>query len=101
MDFCFVCSEKKFSYTYGGSEYASPGPGTGGSGYYNHQAITNYELSADYVDSTTAYDPRPTQQVDPVAPDTPSVTATGVMASVVNTGKIILLLLQFTDFFCF
>ncbi|XP_044581956.1 probable nuclear hormone receptor HR3 isoform X6 [Cotesia glomerata] len=72
-------------YTYGGSEYASPGPGTGGSGYYNHQAITNYELSADYVDSTTAYDPRPTQQVDPVAPDTPSVTATGVMASVVNT----------------
>ncbi|KAH0554355.1 hypothetical protein KQX54_009875 [Cotesia glomerata] len=74
-------------YTYGGSEYASPGPGTGGSGYYNHQAITNYELSADYVDSTTAYDPRPTQQVDPVAPDTPSVTATGVMASVVNTGK--------------
>ncbi|XP_057328873.1 probable nuclear hormone receptor HR3 isoform X4 [Microplitis mediator] len=74
-------------YTYGGSEYASPGPGTGGSGYYNHQAITNYELSADYVDSTTAYDPRPTQQVDPVAPDTPSVTASGVMASVVTTGK--------------
>ncbi|XP_034947645.1 probable nuclear hormone receptor HR3 isoform X2 [Chelonus insularis] len=75
-------------YTYGGSEYASPGPGTGGSGYYNHQAITNYELSADYVDSTTAYDPRPTQnQVDPVAPDTPSVTAGAVMANVVTTGK--------------
>ncbi|XP_034947650.1 probable nuclear hormone receptor HR3 isoform X6 [Chelonus insularis] len=73
-------------YTYGGSEYASPGPGTGGSGYYNHQAITNYELSADYVDSTTAYDPRPTQnQVDPVAPDTPSVTAGAVMANVVTT----------------
>ncbi|XP_015589106.1 probable nuclear hormone receptor HR3 isoform X2 [Cephus cinctus] len=73
-------------YTYGGSEYASPGPGTGSSGYYNHQAITNYELSADYVDSTTAYDPRPTQtQVDTVAPDTPSVTATGVLPSVVTT----------------
>ncbi|XP_044009516.1 probable nuclear hormone receptor HR3 isoform X3 [Aphidius gifuensis] len=75
-------------YTYGGSEYASPGQGTGGSGYYNHQAMTNYELSADYVDSTTAYDPRPTQtQVDPLTPDTPSVTATGVIPSVVNTGK--------------
>ncbi|XP_044009517.1 probable nuclear hormone receptor HR3 isoform X4 [Aphidius gifuensis] len=73
-------------YTYGGSEYASPGQGTGGSGYYNHQAMTNYELSADYVDSTTAYDPRPTQtQVDPLTPDTPSVTATGVIPSVVNT----------------
>ncbi|KAK2587136.1 hypothetical protein KPH14_002894 [Odynerus spinipes] len=77
-------------YPYGGSEYASPGPGTGGSGYYNHQAMTNYELSADYVDSTTAYDPRPTQTqvADTVAPDTPSaVTATGVLPSVVTTGK--------------
>ncbi|XP_031827347.1 nuclear hormone receptor 3 ROR-beta isoform X2 [Nomia melanderi] len=77
-------------YTYGGSEYASPGPGTGGSGYYNHQAMTNYELSADYVDSTTTYDPRPTQTqvADTVAPDTPSaVTATGVLPSVVTTGK--------------
>ncbi|XP_047365205.1 probable nuclear hormone receptor HR3 isoform X1 [Vespa velutina] len=75
-------------YPYGGSEYASPGPGTGGSGYYNHQAMTNYELSADYVDSTTAYDPRPTQTqvADTVAPDTPSaVTATGVLPSVVTT----------------
>lgn len=73
-------------YPYGGSEYASPGQGTGGSGYYNHQAMTNYELSADYVDSTTAYDPRPTQtQVDPLTPDTPSVTATGVIPSVVTT----------------
>ncbi|XP_060823224.1 probable nuclear hormone receptor HR3 isoform X7 [Bombus pascuorum] len=75
-------------YTYGGSEYASPGPGTGGSGYYNHQAMTNYELSADYVDSTTTYDPRPTQTqvADTVAPDTPSaVTATGVLPSVVTT----------------
>ncbi|XP_017881271.1 probable nuclear hormone receptor HR3 isoform X1 [Ceratina calcarata] len=72
------------------SEYASPGPGTGGSGYYNHQAMTNYELSADYVDSTTTYDPRPTQTqvADTVAPDTPSaVTATGVLPSVVTTGK--------------
>ncbi|XP_048509595.1 probable nuclear hormone receptor HR3 isoform X1 [Athalia rosae] len=72
-------------YPYGGSEYASPG-----SGYYNHPAMNNYgELSADYVDSTTAYDPRPTQtQVDAVTPDTPSVTATGgVLASVVTTGK--------------
>ncbi|XP_020711000.2 probable nuclear hormone receptor HR3 isoform X10 [Athalia rosae] len=70
-------------YPYGGSEYASPG-----SGYYNHPAMNNYgELSADYVDSTTAYDPRPTQtQVDAVTPDTPSVTATGgVLASVVTT----------------
>lgn len=77
-------------YTYGGSEYASPGPGTGGSGYYNHQAMTNYELSADYVDSTTTYDPRPTQTqvADTVAPDTPSaVTATGVLPSVVTTGE--------------
>ncbi|XP_076298066.1 nuclear hormone receptor 3 ROR-beta isoform X2 [Lasioglossum baleicum] len=77
-------------YTYGGSEYASPGPGTGGSGYYNHQAMTNYELSADYVDSTTTYDPRPTQTqvADTVAPDTPSaVTATGVLPNVVTTGK--------------
>ncbi|OAD62016.1 putative nuclear hormone receptor HR3 [Eufriesea mexicana] len=77
-------------YTYGGSEYASPGPGTGGSGYYNHQAMTNYELSADYVDSTTTYDPRPTQTqvADTVAPDTPSaVTATGVLPSVVTTGS--------------
>ncbi|XP_031368955.1 probable nuclear hormone receptor HR3 isoform X1 [Apis dorsata] len=75
-------------YTYGGSEYASPGPGTGGSGYYNHQAMTNYELSADYVDSTTTYDPRPTQTqvADTVAPDTPSaVTAAGVLPSVVTT----------------
>ncbi|XP_014212732.1 probable nuclear hormone receptor HR3 isoform X2 [Copidosoma floridanum] len=64
-------------YAYGGSEYASPGPGSGG--YYN-AGLANYELSADYVDSTTAYDPRPTQtQVDTVAPDTASVTATGVM----------------------
>ncbi|XP_043287583.1 probable nuclear hormone receptor HR3 isoform X4 [Venturia canescens] len=77
-------------YTYGGSEYSSPGAGTGGSGgYYNHQAMTNYELSADYVDSTTAYDPRPNQtQVDAVAPDTPNVTPTaGVLPSVVTTGK--------------
>lgn len=77
-------------YTYGGSEYASPGPGTGGSDYYNHQAMTNYELSADYVDSTTTYDPRPTQTqvADTVAPDTPSaVTATGVLPSVVTTGE--------------
>lgn len=90
MDFFFVSSVHigSVSYTYSGSEYASPGPGTGGSGYYNHQAMPNYELSADFVDSTTAYDPRPTQtQVDPVAPDTPSVTASGVMASVVTTGK--------------
>ncbi|XP_043287584.1 probable nuclear hormone receptor HR3 isoform X5 [Venturia canescens] len=75
-------------YTYGGSEYSSPGAGTGGSGgYYNHQAMTNYELSADYVDSTTAYDPRPNQtQVDAVAPDTPNVTPTaGVLPSVVTT----------------
>ncbi|XP_014212733.1 probable nuclear hormone receptor HR3 isoform X1 [Copidosoma floridanum] len=71
-------------YAYGGSEYASPGPGSGG--YYN-AGLANYELSADYVDSTTAYDPRPTQtQVDTVAPDTASVTATGVMP-VVTTGK--------------
>lgn len=78
------------SYTYGGSEYSSPGAGTGGSGgYYNHQAMTNYELSADYVDSTTAYDPRPNQtQVDAVAPDTPTVTPTaGVLPSVVTTGN--------------
>ncbi|KAG7201297.1 hypothetical protein KM043_004074 [Ampulex compressa] len=75
-------------YAYGGSEYASPGPGTGGSGYYNHQAMTNYELSADYVDSTTTYDPRPTQTqvADTVAPDTPSaVNAAGVLPSVVTT----------------
>ncbi|XP_070163787.1 probable nuclear hormone receptor HR3 isoform X4 [Polyergus mexicanus] len=78
-------------YTYGGSEYTSSGPGTGGYGTnYNHQAMTNYELSADYVDSTTTYDPRPTQTqvADTVAPDTPSaVTATGVLPSVVTTGK--------------
>jgi len=52
--------------------------------------MTNYELSADYVDSTTTYDPRPTQTqvADTVAPDTPSaVTATGVLPSVVTTGK--------------
>ncbi|XP_032672270.1 probable nuclear hormone receptor HR3 isoform X6 [Odontomachus brunneus] len=75
-------------YTYGGSEYASSGPGTGGYTNYNHQAMTNYELSADYVDSTTTYDPRPTQTqvADTVAPDTPSaVTATGVLPSVVTT----------------
>ncbi|XP_029678426.1 probable nuclear hormone receptor HR3 isoform X1 [Formica exsecta] len=77
-------------YTYGGSEYTSSGPGTGGYTNYNHQAMTNYELSADYVDSTTTYDPRPTQTqvADTVAPDTPSaVTATGVLPSVVTTGK--------------
>ncbi|KAL0121454.1 hypothetical protein PUN28_006753 [Cardiocondyla obscurior] len=75
-------------YTYGGSEYTSSGPGTGGYTNYNHQAMTNYELSADYVDSTTTYDPRPTQTqvADTVAPDTPSaVTATGVLPSVVTT----------------
>ncbi|XP_023290751.1 probable nuclear hormone receptor HR3 [Orussus abietinus] len=72
-------------YAYGGSDYASPGPGTGGSGYYNHQAMANYELSADYVDSTTTYDPRPTQQVDNVAPDNSSVNTTGVLPSVVTT----------------
>ena len=86
FSFQFRCGR----YTYGGSEYASPGPGTGGSGYYNHQAMTNYELSADYVDSTTTYDPRPTQTqvADTVAPDTPSaVTATGVLPSVVTTGE--------------
>ena len=86
FSFRFRCGR----YTYGGSEYASPGPGTGGSGYYNHQAMTNYELSADYVDSTTTYDPRPTQTqvADTVAPDTPSaVTATGVLPSVVTTGE--------------
>ncbi|XP_011494852.1 PREDICTED: probable nuclear hormone receptor HR3 isoform X5 [Ceratosolen solmsi marchali] len=75
---------KGLNYAYGGSEYASPG--TGSSGYYN-APMTNYELSADYVDSTTAYDPRPTQtQVDAVAPDTPSVTAAGVLPNVVTTG---------------
>lgn len=79
-------SDPTSSYTYGGGEYASPGPGTGGSGYYN-AAMANYELSADYVDSTTAYDPRPTQQVDAVAADTGSVNATGVMPSVVTTGE--------------
>lgn len=81
----FVCDR----YTYGGSEYTSSGPGTGGYTNYNHQAMTNYELSADYVDSTTTYDPRPTQTqvADTVAPDTPSVTATGVLPSVVTTGK--------------
>ncbi|XP_033232201.1 probable nuclear hormone receptor HR3 isoform X3 [Belonocnema kinseyi] len=74
-------------YAYGGSEYASPGPGTGNSGYY-HGAMTSYELSADYVDSTTAYDPRPTQtQVDSVAPDTPSINAAGVIPNVVTSGK--------------
>lgn len=90
FSFRFRCGR----YTYGGSEYASPGPGTGGSGYYNHQAMTNYELSADYVDSTTTYDPRPTQTqvADTVAPDTPSaVTATGVLPSVVTTGEYSLL----------
>ncbi|XP_033232203.1 probable nuclear hormone receptor HR3 isoform X4 [Belonocnema kinseyi] len=72
-------------YAYGGSEYASPGPGTGNSGYY-HGAMTSYELSADYVDSTTAYDPRPTQtQVDSVAPDTPSINAAGVIPNVVTS----------------
>ncbi|XP_043467204.1 probable nuclear hormone receptor HR3 isoform X5 [Leptopilina heterotoma] len=71
-------------YTYGSSEYTSSGPGTGNSGYYSHGAITNYELSADYVDSTTAYDPRPTPtQVDTVTPDTPSVNASGVIPNVV------------------
>ena len=87
--FDFVCPFFVFfSYTYGGSEYASPGPGTGNSGYYNHQAMTNYELSADYVDSTTAYDPRPTPtQVDAVAPDTPSVNAAGVIPNVVASGE--------------
>ncbi|XP_020287691.1 probable nuclear hormone receptor HR3 isoform X3 [Pseudomyrmex gracilis] len=77
-------------YPYGGNEYTSSGPGTGGYTNYNHQAMTNYELSADYVDSTTTYDPRPTQTqvADTVAPDTPSaVTATGVLPSVVTTGK--------------
>lgn len=52
--------------------------------------MTNYELSADYVDSTTTYDPRPTQTqvADTVAPDTPSaVTAAGVLPSVVTTGE--------------
>lgn len=77
-----------FSYTYSGSEYASPGPGTGGSGYYNHQAMTSYELSADYVDSTTTYDPRPTPaQVDPITPDTASIGAAGVLPNMVTTGK--------------
>ncbi|XP_032456311.1 probable nuclear hormone receptor HR3 isoform X11 [Nasonia vitripennis] len=72
-------------YTYSGSEYASPGPGTESSGYYS-AAMTNYnDLSTNYVDSTTAYDPRPTQsQVDAVAPDTPSVNAAGVLPGVVN-----------------
>ncbi|XP_043467195.1 probable nuclear hormone receptor HR3 isoform X1 [Leptopilina heterotoma] len=75
-------------YTYGSSEYTSSGPGTGNSGYYSHGAITNYELSADYVDSTTAYDPRPTPtQVDTVTPDTPSVNASGVIPNVVASGK--------------
>lgn len=77
-------------YTYSGSEYTSSGPGTGGYTNYNHQAMTNYELSADYVDSTTTYDPRPTQTqvADTVAPDTPSaVTAAGVLPSVVASGK--------------
>uniref|UniRef100_A0A0C9RFP5 Probable nuclear hormone receptor HR3 n=1 Tax=Fopius arisanus TaxID=64838 RepID=A0A0C9RFP5_9HYME len=75
-------------YTYSGSEYASPGPGTGGSGYYNHQAMTSYELSADYVDSTTTYDPRPTPaQVDPLTPDTGSIGAAGVLPNMVTTGK--------------
>lgn len=75
-------------YTYGSNEYTSSGPGTGGSSYYNHQAMTNYELSADYVDSTTAYDPRPTPtQVDVVAPDTPSVVATGVLPNIVTNGE--------------
>lgn len=85
-DTLFICDR----YTYGGSEYTSSGPGTGGYTNYNHQAMTNYELSADYVDSTTTYDPRPTQTqvADTVAPDTPSaVTATGVLPSVVTTGK--------------
>ncbi|XP_011308062.1 probable nuclear hormone receptor HR3 isoform X6 [Fopius arisanus] len=73
-------------YTYSGSEYASPGPGTGGSGYYNHQAMTSYELSADYVDSTTTYDPRPTPaQVDPLTPDTGSIGAAGVLPNMVTT----------------
>ena len=49
--------------------------------------MTNYELSADYVDSTTAYDPRPQGQVEVVAPDTPSVA---VLPSVGATGKFIL-----------
>lgn len=82
----------QFSYPYGGGEYASPVSGTGGSGYYNHPAMTNYnETSPDYADSTTTtgYDPRPTQtQVDAVTPDTPSVTVTGgVMSSGVTSGK--------------
>lgn len=52
--------------------------------------MTNYELSADYVDSTTTYDPRPTQTqvADTVAPDTPSAgVAAGVLPSVVTTGE--------------
>ncbi|XP_058794333.1 probable nuclear hormone receptor HR3 isoform X1 [Phymastichus coffea] len=73
-------------YAYGSNEYASPGPGTGSSTYYN-AAMTNYELSADYVDSTTAYDPRPTPtQVDQVAADTVSVNAQGMLPNMVGTG---------------
>ncbi|XP_058794334.1 probable nuclear hormone receptor HR3 isoform X2 [Phymastichus coffea] len=74
-------------YAYGSNEYASPGPGTGSSTYYN-AAMTNYELSADYVDSTTAYDPRPTPtQVDQVAADTVSVNAQGMLPNMVGTGS--------------
>lgn len=29
-----------------------------------------YDISADYVDSTTAYDPRPSQTLDSLGPDT-------------------------------
>lgn len=64
--------------------------------------MTNYELSADYVDSTTTYDPRPTQTqvADTVAPDTPSaVTATGVLPSVVTTGEYTLLRMYFPKLF--
>ncbi|XP_044738337.1 probable nuclear hormone receptor HR3 isoform X1 [Chrysoperla carnea] len=40
----------------------TPGSGAG--------STMGYELSADYVDSTTAYDPRPSQSMDPLGPDT-------------------------------
>ncbi|KAK7865522.1 hypothetical protein R5R35_003220 [Gryllus longicercus] len=78
------------SYTYGGdmSGYGAVGSAsggyTGGGGYGTATPVQmGYVISADYVDSTTTYDPRPSgQSLDPLsgAPDS------ALMAGGVTTG---------------
>jgi nuclear receptor subfamily 1 group F protein 4 len=74
-----------FSYTYN-SDLGSYTPATHGGYAYattpvqtQHQQMA-YDISADYVDSTTAYDPRPGPGLDTLSADS------AIMANVVTTG---------------